>query len=99
MTVLLIIGILGAVFVPAIIMFLVCGVDAKHKIGGALICLFFWAIMSGGIALDISIKADTWNNGYCNCGHHWELAGATKTRSGSTTKYYYCPNCYAEITQ
>ena len=92
-------GCLGIVFGMIAVMFLVCGADRKHKIVGALVCIGFWLLMSGGIYLDASHDADVWNDGYCECGGHWELAGATRTKSGQTIKYYSCPNCYAEIEQ
>ena len=92
-------GCLGIVFGMMAVMFLVCGADKKHKIIGALVCVGFWLLMSGGLYLDASLDADAWNGGYCECGTHWELAGATTTKHGQTIKYYSCPNCYAEIEQ
>lgn len=92
-------GLFGLVCVPFIIMFLVCGVDLKHKLGGAVVVLFFWLLVSGGLALDSKGKQEAWNGGYCECGTHWELRGASKSRTGNETKYYQCPNCYAEIRQ
>lgn len=92
-------GGMGLVFLPLTILFLVGGADWQHKIGGAVVCLFFWALMSGGLYLDSSMKDDAWNGGYCECGSHWELRGASKSRTGNETKYYQCPNCYAEIRQ
>jgi hypothetical protein len=92
-------GAMGFVWLSIAVMFLVCGADWKHKIFGALVCVSFWLLMSGGIYLDASHDADEWNDGYCECGGHWELAGATRTESGQTIKYYSCPNCYAEIEQ
>ena len=90
-------GALGLIWLSIAVMFLVCGADWKHKIFGALVCISFWLLMSGGIYLDASHDADVWNGGFCECGEHWELAGATRTKSGQTIKYYSCPNCYAEI--
>ena len=92
-------GFFGLICVPLIIMFLVCGVDLKHKLGGAIAVLIFWFIVAGGFTLDSLGKKDAWNGGYCDCGTHWELRGATKSRTGTETKYYSCPNCYAEIRQ
>ena len=92
-------GVLGIIFGMLAVMFLVCGVDWKHKIIGALVCIGFWLLMSGGIYLDVSIDAKAWNGGYCECGAHWELKGVSESLHGNTTKYYSCPNCYAEIEQ
>ena len=92
-------GLFGIFCVPLIIMFLVCGVDLKHKLSSTIAILLFWFLFAGGITFDVINKADNWNNGYCECGTHWELRGATKSRVGTETKYYTCPNCHAEITQ
>ena len=92
-------GLIGILCVPLIIMFLVCGIGLKRKIGGALAILIFWFLFSGALVLDETNKADNWNGGYCECGTHWELRGATKSRTGTETKYYACPNCHAEIRQ
>lgn len=95
----IIFGLFGMICVPCIIMFLVCGVDLKHKLGGTIAILLFWGLVAGGLTLDILIKKNSWNGGYCDCGTHWELRGASESRTGTETKYYTCPNCYAEITQ
>jgi hypothetical protein len=96
---LVVFGLLGLFFIPTILFFIVCGVDAAHKIGGALVCLAFWILMTTGLCIESSVNEKAWNGGYCECGTHWELSGVAKSRNGSTTKYYSCPNCYAEITQ
>ena len=92
-------GFFGLITIPLIIMFLVCGVDLKHKFGGAIVVLMFWLMISFGFALDSKGKQEAWNGGYCECGAHWELRGANKSRTGNETKYYQCPKCYAEIKQ
>lgn len=99
MTLWIIFGLVGLMWFALIIMFLVCGADAQHKIGGALVCFAFWLIMSFGLYYESTTKADMWNNGYCECGTHWELRGATKSKHGDVTKYYVCPECFAEIQQ
>ena len=99
MTFWMIFGLLGLVWAIVIIMFLVCGVDAQHKIGGALVCLAFWVVMSVGLYYESTARADAWNGGFCECGTHWELRGVAKNKYGDTTKYYACPNCYTEIQQ
>ena len=80
-------GILGLIFVPAILFFIVCGVDAAHKIGGALVCLAFWLFMTTGLYIESSVNEKTLNGGYCECGTHWELCGVSESRNGNTTKY------------
>ena len=92
-------GVLGLMGVPLIVSFLVCGVDAQHKIGGALVCLAFWIVIAASMCYESAIKAEAWNGGYCECGEHWELRGTTKSRNGTVTKYYVCPECFAEIKQ
>ena len=95
----IIFGGMGLVFLPLTIMFLIVGADWQHKVGGATICIFFWVLASGGLYLDSSMRDKAWNGGYCECGTHWELRGASKSTTGNETKYYQCPNCYAEIEQ
>ena len=92
-------GFFGIICVPFIIMFLVCGVDLKHKLGGAIAILLFWLLISGGMTLEGMNKADSWNGGYCDCGTHWELRGATKSRTGIETKYYAFLFFHSEIRQ
>jgi hypothetical protein len=89
----------GLAFVPFILLFLIGGVDLKHKLGGASAILIFWLLVSVGMTCDSEGKKSAWNGGYCECGQHWELEAVAKSRHGNTTKYYVCPNCYAEITQ
>lgn len=87
-------GIMG---VPLMLMFIICGANAKNKIGGCIAVLVFWLMMSGGLYFQEKGNDERWNDGYCSCGTHWELAGVSKSRHGDETKYYSCPNCYAEI--
>ena len=92
-------GCFGVLFGSIALMFIICGVDAKHKIWGAVISLLLGAMFACGLYFDGMAKNDAWNGGYCECGAHWELSGATRTKSGQTIKYYSCPDCYAEIEQ
>lgn len=94
---LIVFGVLGLVFVPCVLMFALGGADAKHRIVGSLVCICFWLAFAGGIYGQEVTNAKSWNGGYCECGQHWELKGASKTKNGSETKYYACPNCYTEI--
>ena len=82
--------------IPMIITIITMMDTIKQKIAGVLFVVFFWFATAGcccGVSLN---NADKWNDGYCKCGTHWELKGASQYRS-SHTKYYACPNCYAEI--
>ncbi len=88
-------GILG---IPCIGLAITYGEDWKGKLFGCGIILVLWLAVACGCAFSRDINAEKWNDGYCECGTHWELRGASEYRS-SHTKYYVCPNCYAEITQ
>ena len=89
--------VLGLVWVPCILLFAIGRDDIKGKITGSLVCLAFWLVMSLGLWGQDVYNTEKWNNGYCECGTHWELNGVTKTKNGSVTKYYSCPECYTEI--
>ena len=90
-------GFLGLMFVPCILLFASSGETVKDKIVSTLVCICFWFMFAGGIYFQEVSNAERWNDGYCECGQHWELKGATKTRNGSETKYYSCPECFTEI--
>ena len=65
-----------------------------------VLCVLTLVIIAMGITCafaQANINKELWNDGYCECGHHWELKGATKIKNGGTTKYYACPNCFEEI--
>lgn len=89
----------GIPFGMGVVMFLICGNDKKHKIIGVLTCVALWLFCAFGVWGSAMLKADDWNNGYCECGGKWQPYGVSESRHGSTTKYYYCPNCYNEIEQ
>lgn len=93
----IIFGFLGIIYIPFIILLWTSGTDLKHKLCGIIVMLLFWFLCTGGITLDETNKTNNWNDGCCKCGTHWELRGATKNKIGIETKYYACPNCYAEI--
>ena len=85
-------------WIPVILLFAIGGADAKHKILGSVIAIFFWLIMTFGLYAQTTENNKNWNNGNCDkCEVHWELVAVTKTKNGSTTKYYTCPKCYKEI--
>lgn len=87
----------GLLFFPCILLFAICGATIKNKIGGSLITLAFWLIFATAMFYQEKGNEERWNGGYCPCGTHWELEAVTKTRSGTETKYYSCPDCYKEI--
>ena len=93
---LVVFGITGIIFIPLILTFLFCGVDKAHKIGGAIAVALIWIVLALGLFYECEANEEAWNNGFCECGTHWELKGVSKDR-GFETKYYACPNCYTEI--
>ena len=86
-------GFMGLMFVPAILMFLICGCTWGNKIGGAIACLAFWVLISGAFALEDNYDYETWNNGVCSvCEGEYTFSGATKYRT-SHHYYYTCDDC------
>ena len=90
-------GGIGLLAIPSILMFITCGATKKNKIGGAAFCLCFWLFASVLLWGQEVGNQERWNNGFCECGEHWELSAVSKTRSGTETKYYSCPTCHNEI--
>lgn len=86
----------GLIAIPCFILALVMGETWKSKLSACLVILFFWLAISGACWATDKGNNDKWNGGYCKCGTHWELRGASHYRT-SHTKYYACPNCHAEI--
>ena len=86
-------GFMGLVFVPAILMF-ICGFGNKYdKIGGAIVCLFFWLAISGAMYAEDKWDNEMWNNGVCSvCEGEYNFNGATKYRT-SHHYYYTCDDC------
>lgn len=87
----------GFLAIPVIVMFITCGATIKNKIGGAAFCICFWLLASVLLWGQEMGNQERWNNGFCECGEHWELSAADKSRCGTETKYYSCPACYNEI--
>lgn len=87
----------GLFAIPCIAIAISFGDTTKGKIKGAVVCLVFWIFISSAMWGQSVSNAAKWNDGFCECGAHWELKGVNKTRMGSETKYYSCPECYKEI--
>ena len=90
----LLIAMLGTspIFMVIVVVAIWVNCDWKTRLAGILAGFFFWVIASGAMVIRIKDNANKWNNGYCQCGTHWELVSVA-----AKTKYYVCPNCYAEI--
>lgn len=86
----------GAIGIPGLVMVFGFGEDWKSKLFGTGVVLVIWFTLAVGSYFGADVNADKWNDGYCQCGTHWELRGASQYRS-SHTKYYVCPECHAEI--
>lgn len=86
----------GLVAIPCICLFAVSAATKKDKRNGIIAVCIFWVLLSVACWSNFNANTEKWNDGYCECGTHWELVGASQGR-GSKTKYYVCPNCYAEI--
>ena len=86
-------GFMGLLFVPAILMFLICGCTRGNKIGGAIGCLVFWLLISGAMYGESEYDFNTYNNGVCIvCEGEYKFSGATKYRT-SHHYYYTCEDC------
>lgn len=87
----------GFMATPCIAMAIGFGDGIKGKIKATLVCIVGWFIISGAMWGQHTYNEEIWNEGYCECGSHWELEGVTRTKFGGKTKYYVCPNCFIEI--
>ena len=88
--------IFGAFAVPCLCLAIAFGEDWKGKLFGCGVICVIWLTFAVGCSFAGNANAEKWNGGYCKCGTHWELRGASQYRT-SHTKYYVCPDCYAEI--
>ena len=68
-----------------------------NKVLTIILLIIMWVLASIGIWASDMNKKEKWNDGFCECGIHWELRGVSENRH-HRKKYYVCPNCYAEIT-
>ena len=86
-------GFFGLAFVPAILMILICGYTWRIKIGGAIVCLFFWLAISSAMYAEDKWDNEMWNNGICSvCEGEYTFSSATKYRT-SHHYYYTCDDC------
>ena len=86
-------GFMGLLAVPAILLFLICGSTWRSKISGAIACLAFWVLFSGGMYAENKWDNEAWNNGICSvCEGEYNFSGATKYRT-SHSYYYTCDDC------
>ena len=84
---------MGVVFVPVILMFLICGCTWGSKLGNAIVCLVLWFAISGAMYGEAKYDFDVYNNGICIvCEGEYKFSGATKYRT-SHHYYYTCENC------
>ena len=86
----------GLLAIPCLILAISFGDTWREKLFGCAVICVIWLTMSVGCAFGHDVNAEKWNGGYCKCGTHWELRGASQYRT-SHTKYYVCPECHAEI--
>lgn len=86
----------GSFAIPGILLVIGLGETWKDRLFGCAVICVIWLTFAVGCAFGHDVNAEKWNGGYCKCGTHWELKGASQYRT-SHTKYYACPNCYAEI--
>lgn len=86
----------GAFAIPCLILPITFGETWKGKLVGCIVICIFWLLFATCCSFAANDTAEKWNGGYCKCGTHWELRGASHYRS-SHTKYYACPDCHAEI--
>jgi hypothetical protein len=89
-------GFLGLFAVPCFVLALEFNDNWKERLFGCGLILALWLAFACAGAFGQDANAEKWNDGYCQCGTHWELRGASQYRS-SHTKYYVCPSCHAEI--
>ena len=87
----------GLLAIPCIAMAISFGDTIKEKIKRAGVGFVFLILVSVAMWGQSVSNAEKWNGGFCECGAHWELKGASKSRTGGETKYYSCPECYEEI--
>ena len=67
----------------------------KRNVVTIIIALAIGFGIGGLLTLEEQANVKTWNNGHCEeCGGEWHLAGVTKSRNNSSTRYYWeCEEC------
>ena len=93
----IIFAVLGLFAIPCILMFAFCGDNKKNKLTGIIVVICFWSLFAFAISEQDKTNDKMWNDGFCECGTHWELRGTTHNKT-TRTKPYACPNCYEEIS-
>ena len=86
----------GLLAIPCLILAIEFGEDWRGRLFSCAVICVIWLTFAVGCSFAQDINAEKWNGGYCKCGTHWELRGASQYRT-SHTKYYVCPDCHAEI--
>lgn len=83
--------------IPGVAICLYFGDTIKDKISNIIVLVVVAVAMTSILLHQDKVNAEKWNSGYCECGTHWELQSVTRTKMGTETEYYTCPNCYKEI--
>ena len=68
----------GLAIIPLAFLFIANGTTITEKTIGAIVCFSFWLLLAFGINYGVDTNAKAWNDGFCKCGTHWELKGASK---------------------
>jgi hypothetical protein len=70
----------------------------KRNVITVILALVIGFTIGGLLTLEHIGDEEKWNNGYCACGGSWELFDIEKSRSNSSTKYYFtCDECQSLI--
>lgn len=68
----------------------------SYIVGIALGIIFVFAIVIGTAKCTVDVDKKNWNDGYCNCGGHWEYLQAVGHQY-TTTYIYECDRCGKHI--
>lgn len=71
-----------------------CEKTWKKIVGIIITMIITGCLFAGGIALEHSAEADSWNNGVCpNDNTEWVFSNVDHLGSSGTIYYYHCPTC------